>query len=371
MRDHLTSLVDFLLVANWRITLVTVVGAAAVYLLLPRPHRYPPMWGAVAAGLALLGAGALLIGVNAVTPETLLFYAFSAIAVIAGGLLVTQHNPARAALSFALVVLSSAGLFLLLAAPFLMAAATIIYAGAIVVTFLFVIMLAQQEGRSDADNRSREPLLSTIAGFVLLGGLLYVLHTTYDTSRLDDLLVRTDRTIEQLNGLAGRNARGENVPRAESDATWDEVESLLQEYKTQGERQRNVADYEVARKALTDDLPDLRYAGDYGLMRELLEKLRDQGRRARTTLGSVPPPPGTELSELSGPAATIKPSELRRDDSGRPELPAENTTYLGRSLFTDYLLAVELGGTLLLAATIGAIAIATRRPEAGRREGAR
>jgi NADH-quinone oxidoreductase subunit J len=34
---------------------------------------------------------------------------------------------------------------------------------------------------------------------------------------------------------------------------------------------------------------------------------------------------------------------------------------LGRSLFTDYLFAVELAGTLLLVATIGAIAIAPRR----------
>ena len=42
-------------------------------------------------------------------------------------------------------------------------------------------------------------------------------------------------------------------------------------------------------------------------------------------------------------------------------MPAENPSYLGRSLFTDYLLPVELGGFLLLAATIGAIAIAHRR----------
>jgi NADH-quinone oxidoreductase subunit J len=44
-------------------------------------------------------------------------------------------------------------------------------------------------------------------------------------------------------------------------------------------------------------------------------------------------------------------------------LPHENTAYLGRALFTDYLLAVELGGTLLLVATIGATAIAGRRGE--------
>ena len=69
-------------------------------------------------------------------------------------MLITQQNPARAALSFALVVLSTCGLFLLLAAPFLMAATIIVYAGAIVVTFLFVIMLAPADGLSDADARS-------------------------------------------------------------------------------------------------------------------------------------------------------------------------------------------------------------------------
>ena len=57
-----------------------------------------------------------------------------------------------------------------------MAATIIIYAGAIIVTFLFVLMLAQQAGLSDADDRSREPLLATLTGFVLLGALLYVLQ---------------------------------------------------------------------------------------------------------------------------------------------------------------------------------------------------
>ena len=69
------------------------------------------------------------------------------------------------------------------------------------------------------------------------------------------------------------------------------------------------------------------------------------------------------LSDLSGPPSSTPPGELRRDAGGRPALPAENAAYLGRSLFTDYLLAVELAGTLLLVATIGAIAIAGRRAE--------
>ena len=48
------------------------------------------------------------------------------------------------------MILATCGLFLLLAAPFLMAATIIIYAGAIIVTFLFVLMLSQQQGPSDS-----------------------------------------------------------------------------------------------------------------------------------------------------------------------------------------------------------------------------
>src|SRR5207249_3639598 len=117
--------------------------------------------------------------------EPVLFLIFSIIAVAAGALLVTQHNPARAALSFTLVVLATCGLFLLLAAPFLFAATIIVYAGAIIVTFLFVLMLAQQTGRDDADLRSREPLLSVVTGFVLLGTLFYLIdmNRQYEAGR--------------------------------------------------------------------------------------------------------------------------------------------------------------------------------------------
>ena len=41
---------------------------------------------------------------------------------------------------------------------------------------------------------------------------------------------------------------------------------------------------------------------------------------------------------------------------------AANVAGLGRSLYSEHLLPVELGGTLLLVATIGAIAITGRGP---------
>src|SRR5262245_57632583 len=102
----------------WSIVPPLLAGAAAVYLLLPRPRQIAPAWGALAAALALLLAGWLLIRGAVFSVETILFYAFSGIALLAAGLLITQRNPAYAALSFALVVLSTCGLFLLQAAPF-------------------------------------------------------------------------------------------------------------------------------------------------------------------------------------------------------------------------------------------------------------
>src|SRR4029077_9945228 len=118
----------------------------------------------------------------------ILFYSFSGIAVSAGAMMISQQNPVHAALSFALVVLSTCGLFLLQGAPFLMAATIIVYAGAIIVTFLFVIMLAQQAGLTSADQRSREPFLAALGGFILLAALLYVLKRSYAPRALDRLV---------------------------------------------------------------------------------------------------------------------------------------------------------------------------------------
>lgn len=334
----------------WSIVLPVALGLTSVYLLLPRVKRYPRWWGAALGGLALVLAGWLLVQVGAFTPETVLFYCFSAIAVIGGVLLIVQANPVHAALAFALVVLSTCGLFLLLAAPFLMAATIIIYAGAIIVTFLFVIMLAQQGGLSDADMRSREPLLATVAGFVLLGGLLYVLHATYDTTELGRLLQRTDDAVAEID-------RTLNQPQAAADPKLRErVERLAKDYQGEADRLRGFPDS----KALKNEAIDLQAETDLGKAKESLLAIQTIATRLRLNPGSLQPAGDRRLSTFSGPPANREP---RRDEDQRPELPAENVAYLGRSLFTDYLLPVELGGTLLLVATIGAIAITGRRAE--------
>jgi NADH-quinone oxidoreductase subunit J len=352
--------VVFLLVDNWRITVVIALGAAAMYLLLPKPRDQKTLYGAGLGLLAVLLAGALLVGTRAVHAETFLFYAFAAVAVISGGLLVTQRNPARAALSFALVVLSTCGLFLLLAAPFLMAATAIIYAGAIIVTFLFVLMLAHQEGPSDADYRSREPLLSAVAGFILLGVLLYVLRTSYDTAPVRRLLRATDDAIAEMDAALAREPR---LSSERAQLFLDRGMELLTEYQTEAHKQITRDEFTLLRDGRSMG-EDAWVNGEVGAMRDLLKRVREKADALPETVGMLKPAK-RGLSELSGPSSGRALDEMRREETGRPPLPAENTSYLGRSLFTDYLLAVELGGTLLLVATIGAIAIASRRHGAG------
>src|SRR5262245_27185323 len=112
--------------------LAAALGMAAVCLFLPRARPWPiaRLAGAAAAGLALAAAAVVAARAARLSAEVVLFYAFSGLAVLAGGVMITRTNPARAALSFAMVILSTTGLFLLLGAPFLMAGSVIVYAGA-------------------------------------------------------------------------------------------------------------------------------------------------------------------------------------------------------------------------------------------------
>jgi NADH-quinone oxidoreductase subunit J len=372
------------LAENFAILLVCTLGLVAIYALLPRPRRLPVLLGVGAGVLALVLAAFLVVRVGKLSLETFLFYLFSAVAIVAGGLLVTQQNPARAALSFAIVVLATCGLFLLQAAPFVMAATIIVYAGAIIVTFLFVIMLAQQQGLSDADARSREPLLATITGFLLLATLLYILKLSYKPD-LDRWVRRSEEHLERVKEMLKRE---EPPDKEERDKFAAELNQFLEDYDRwwkndttsypSGGQKLAAALYDARfyafkQKASEED-PSIGLAEDLSEVEKSLTDLHKAGEEMRNNplLGNARPA-SESLSEFSGPRASRRAieeqkinappqlAELRRDDLGRPKLPARNTAYLGRSLFSDYLLPVELAGMLLLVATIGAIAIAQRR----------
>ena len=308
----------------WPLWVTAALGFGGIYGLLPRPGRAKPIWAGLAAALAILLAGLWLVHQDGRWPEQVLFYTFSFLAVAGGVLMLAQSNPVHAALSFALVVLSTCGLFLLAAAPFLMAATIIIYAGAIVVTFLFVIMLAQQAGLTSADARSREPFLASLAGFVLLGALWCALEKTYNN-------VPVLRQLEQV-------ARAKSLQ--EVARLWNEPDSAPSA--------KTLSAVERLKRALPRELED--------------KVLNLEAAWAKKDLGALT----KAAARLHAEAARLQPGTLKRQDQDAPPEPpvtAQNVAGLGRALFTRYLVPVELAGVLLLVATIGAIAVAGRRGE--------
>jgi NADH:ubiquinone oxidoreductase subunit 6 (subunit J) len=340
----------------WPVLVPALLGLAALYLLVPRVRRYPPLLGIGLGTVSLVLAGVLLVRATPDVVETGLFYAFSAVAIVGGALLITHHNPVYAALAFALVVLSTCGLFLLLAAPFLMAATVIIYAGAIIVTFLFVIMLAQQAGLDSADLRSREPFLATLAGFLLLAALLCVLRRNYDTSPL-----HPNRALEPYLARV-RQAAGAGSEAGIRQALDGNPDTFLKRFANAVEPESDeTGKNDTPRHRLVHAIREAEVAVnsptlDMVAVRTKLREINARGRDVLATQGTFAPAVDPKLlSPFSGARPRLEAPAVA--------LPAENVAGLGKSLFTDYLLAVELAGTLLLVATIGAIAIAGRRAE--------
>ncbi len=73
--------------------------------------------------------------------ETIVFYVFSAFMILSALMVVTVHNPVRAAFFLVLTFFSAAAVWLLLEAEFLAIILIIVYVGAVMVLFLFVVMM--------------------------------------------------------------------------------------------------------------------------------------------------------------------------------------------------------------------------------------
>ena len=173
------------------ILVLCVVAGVGTVLLLPGKRESTIRWiGGMVLLAALLIFIALIVRQGAgMRGEGVYFWLFTAIAVISGIRVISHPKPVYAALYFVLTVLAVAGLFVLLWTEFMAAALILIYAGAILVTYVFVIMLASQahsgatgkaaEG-AEYDRVSREPALAAAVGFTLMGILLFVIFEKAD-----------------------------------------------------------------------------------------------------------------------------------------------------------------------------------------------
>lgn len=233
-----------------RLLLPLAVGWVAVWLLFPKEQGRLRILGGLVGLAVLVLVQQLWLPPASATVLSVMFLVFAATAVTAGTLMITARDAVYSALWFGLVTLSVCGLFLVNAAPFLAAATVIVYGGAIVVTFLFVIMLAKQAGETPYDRHAHAPALASLTAFVLLGAILFT----------------------------------------------------LQEWSEAGSR-----------------------------------------------------PGASRFMTIPADAQSL-PLSVSRGDLG-------TLRGVGRSLFGDYLFAVEMAGTVLLIATIGAIALAPRRAQ--------
>ncbi len=194
--------------------LALAIGGVGVAVSVPRRKFQASLIGGI---IAATGVGLLIValgGASLARGEGLPSPAFHILAIIALGSclqVITHRRPVYAALYFILSILSTAGLYLLLAAEFMAFALIIIYAGAILITYLFVIMLASQsrveseeEGMAEYDAVGRGPITATIASFILLATLTVMLF-----SGINDISAPTEAEVarvqvEVLDQLPGK-----------------------------------------------------------------------------------------------------------------------------------------------------------------------
>ena len=97
------------------------------------------------------------------------FIILAALALTGGLSVVFSRNPVASALSLILTLLALAGVYLTLGAEFLAAVQVLVYAGAIMVLFIFVILLVNQEktvARGSLMMRLPVPILILALGVV-------------------------------------------------------------------------------------------------------------------------------------------------------------------------------------------------------------
>jgi NADH-quinone oxidoreductase subunit J len=163
--------------AGWIYALATLAGAVGLWLLLPRGRAAGRTLGLLfaVASLSLFGSRVPWIG-DWLRQST--FLVLAGVTVVSAIGAITFRNPVYCAVWFGLTLLGTAGLMLWQGSQFLAVATIVVYAGAILVTLLFVLMLANPAGSAAYDRTSWEAPLAATVGMVIVGVLTITLHNT-------------------------------------------------------------------------------------------------------------------------------------------------------------------------------------------------
>jgi len=289
---------------GWWIAGATLLSAMGMWLLLPRGNAGGRWFGGLLGVIGLTMFAAQLTSVGDWLSDSI-FAVLAGVTVGAGVATVTFRNPVYCAVWFALCLLGSAGLFFFQGAQFLGVATVVVYAGAILVTLLFVLMLANPQGHASYDRRSWEAPLSATAGMVMVGILTL---TVVGALRPQTPLLR-----DQIAAVLAEDRAEDGTPRIPPQA----LRTAQLAETPEGSRLElslvgvdlDTIDQRRLRGLLADEVPQL--AGNYEL-------------------------------------------ELRPADN---VLHERHVSRMGGVLFSQHLIAVEAASLLLLAALVGATAI--------------
>jgi NADH-quinone oxidoreductase subunit J len=334
------------------------VGALGVLVALPRRGVNPQLLGLLLAAIGFGGVVGVLAFRAAASAESVsvFFYIFAAIALLSALRVVTHQRPVYSALYFILTILSSSALYLLVGSEFMAFALIIIYAGAILITYLFVIMLATQAPSeqdvgimSPYDAYAREPVAATATGFVLLAVLSGMFATgvpglaaTGDAGagQREDPALLAELPGRVVRGLDGRGAFGVFVKPTRGALVDGE-----------GPVELDVSAGEVTlvlREGGVETLERRLAAGDARLGELLgLERVDDE----------------VAASAVAGladgqPVSLVLPKDVR----------PTNLDGVGWTLVAGHPVTLELAGVILLMALLGAVVLARKQIELGEEE---
>jgi len=161
-----------------------LLGAISIWLLYSRRTNTLRVMGKLLGGISLVMLATTLMMVGDWSSQ-IVFWFLAGVTIVGAAAAITARSPVYTAIWFAVSLLGTAGLFLFQGAQFLGVATVVVYAGAIVVTFLFVLMLAQPEGHASYDRMSWATF-SIPAALVGAASVLAIVLTSLDSLRAVD-----------------------------------------------------------------------------------------------------------------------------------------------------------------------------------------
>lgn len=108
------------------------------------------------------------------TIQQLVFYSFSALAILSGILVILSKNPVRSVLYLVFTFFCMAGLWMLLESEFLAIVLVLVYVGAVMVLFLFVVMMLDIEAPKLQGPFVRHWPVGLLVSGILLTLLVYI-----------------------------------------------------------------------------------------------------------------------------------------------------------------------------------------------------